>query len=95
VEKSGGIRRVGLDWTTASIARSWSGAHDGATSGRSSGKGGSRFGPSAWGCNFLGRVSTAGSDASQSPSDVRSWRARPGAPSARRARTAAAVRSEA
>jgi len=32
--------------------------------------------------------------ASQTPSDVRRWRARPGAPSARRARTAAAVRSE-
>jgi len=53
------------------------------------------LGPSACGCNSRRRVSTAGSAASQTPSDVRIWRARPGAPSARRARTAAAVRSEA
>jgi len=68
--------------TTASIARSWSVAHDGVTSGRSCGKGGSRLGPSACGCHSRTWVSTAGSAASQTPSDVRSRRARPGAPSA-------------
>jgi len=44
------------------------------------------LGPSAWVCNSSRRVSTAGSAASQTPSDVRSWRARPGASSTRRAR---------
>jgi len=47
------------------------------------------------GLNSRRRVSTGGSAASQTPSDVMRWRARPGAPSARRARMAAAVRSEA
>jgi len=53
------------------------------------------LGPSACGCKSRRRVSTARSAASQTPSDVRIWRARPGAPSERRARTAAAVLSEA
>jgi len=59
------------------MARSWSDAHDGATSRRSSGKNGSRFGPSACGCSSRRRASKAGSAASQTPSDVRSWRASP------------------
>jgi len=83
------------DQITASIDRSCSDAHDEATSGRYSGKGGSSFGHSACGCNSRRRASTAGSAESQTASDVRSWRARPGAPSGRMARTAAAVRSEA
>jgi len=52
------------------------------------------LGSSACGCNSRRRVGTARS-ASSAPSEVRSWRARPGVLSARRARTAAAVRSEA
>jgi len=76
------VLQGGMHRTTASIARSWSVAHDGVTSGRSCGKGGSRLGPSACGCHSRTWVSTAGSAASQTPSDVRSRRARPGAPSA-------------
>jgi len=51
--------------------------------------------PSALWCSSPRRASTAGSVESQTPSEVSSWRALPGAPSARRARTAAAVRYEA
>jgi len=55
----------------------------------------SRLGPSACGCSSRRRAGKAGSAASQTPSDFRSWRVHPGAPSARRARGAAAVRCEA
>jgi len=85
----------GNEPTRASIARRWSVAHEGVTSGRSSGSGAASPDPAAWGCSSLRRASTAGSAESQTPSEVSSWRALPGAPSARRARTAAAVRSEA
>jgi len=50
---------------------------------------------SGWGCSSRRRASNAGSAESQTPSEVSSWRALPVAPSFRRTRTAAAVRSEA
>jgi len=77
------------------MAGSWSDAHDGVTSGRSSGTEAASTGPSAWRCSSRRRATTAGSAKSQTPPEVRSWRDLPGALSASRARTAAAVRPDA
>jgi len=65
------------------MARSWSVAHEGVRSGRSSGNGAASPYPSAWGCSSI-----------KTPSEVSSWTALPGDPSVRRARTAVAVRSD-
>jgi len=77
------------------ITRIWSVAHEFVTSGRSLGSGVVSLGPSAWGCSSAWRSNAAGSTDSQTPSERSSLMAIPGAPSVRRDRTAAAVRSEA
>jgi len=85
----------GNERTTASMARSWSVAHERVRSGRSSGNGAASPGPSSRVCSSFWRASTAGSAEAQTPSEVSNWRALPGAPLDRRAWTAGAVRSEA